>query len=114
MYGNRIQVIHGTYKRRIKRRTFQFPSCGEGLSEGACKTSQGKPCQKKIKGHDYYYLIVRNGSKIRFIYKGKISKDELKKHEEVKKYRAKYRKLLSQTKKQIRFLKSSLRGKESV
>ena len=78
------------------------------------KLPKGSLVKKKIKGHDYYYLLVRNGSKVRSIYKGKVSEAEIKKNQETKKYRAQYRKLLSRAKKQIRFLKSSLRGKESV
>ncbi len=38
----------------------------------------------------------------------------IEKFKEVKEYRAKYRNLLSQVKKQIRFLRSTLRGKESI
>jgi len=69
---------------------------------------------KKIKGHKYCYLVQRVGKKIKYIYKGKISDEEKKKLQEAKELRAKYRKLLSQVKKQIRFLKGALRGKEAV
>ena len=86
----------------------------KGYERELAKLPKGSLVKKKIKGHDYYYLLVRNGSKVKFIYKGKVSGVELKKYQEAKRYRAKYRKLLSQTKKQIRFLKSSLRGKESI
>lgn len=68
--------------------------------------------KKKINGHIYYYLMMREKGKVKFIYKGKISKEEIKKYEEVKKMRAKYRKLLSQVKKQITFLKKALNAKE--
>lgn len=69
---------------------------------------------RKIKGHKYYYLVVRKGEKVKYIYKGKIPMEEIKKYEEVKKLRAKYRNLLSQVKKQIAFLERSLHGKEAV
>ncbi|MGD2279231.1 MAG: hypothetical protein PVH45_03930 [Candidatus Omnitrophota bacterium] len=78
------------------------------------KLPKGSLIKKKIKGHEYYYLVLREKGKVKFIYKGKLSKAEIKKHEDAKKYRAKYRKLLSQVKKQIKFLRSSLRGKETV
>ena len=78
------------------------------------KLPKGSLVKKIIKGHEYFYLLIREGRKVRFIYKGKVSEAELKKYREVKQYRAKYRKLLSQVKKQIRFLKSNLRGKESI
>jgi len=75
---------------------------------------KGSLIKKKIKGHEYYYLVVREGGKVRFIYKGKVSEQELEKYKQAKEYRAKYRKLLSEVKKQIRFLRSALRGKEPV
>ena len=78
------------------------------------KLPKGSLVKKKIKGHDYYYLQVRKGSKVRFIYKGKVSAAEIKKYQDAKKYRVKYRNLLSRVKKQIKFLRSSLRGKESI
>ena len=78
------------------------------------KLPKGSLIKKKIKGHEYYYLLLRQKEKIKFIYKGKLSGDEVQKFKEAKEYRAKYRKSLSKIKKQIRFLRSALRGKESV
>ena len=78
------------------------------------KLPRGSLVKKKIKGHDYYYLLMREDGKVKLIYKGKVSEDIIKKYREAKEYRAKYRKLLSQVKKQIRFLKGALRGKEAV
>jgi hypothetical protein len=69
---------------------------------------------KKIKGHKYYYLVSRENGKLKYAYKGAVPKEEVKKYKEAKKYRAKYRKLLSQIKKQIKYLRSSLRGKEAI
>ncbi len=78
------------------------------------KLPKGSLIKKEIKGHNYYYLILRENGKVKFIYKGKINKNEIEKYKKAKEYRAKYRKLLSQVKKQIRFLRSSLRGKEAI
>lgn len=78
------------------------------------KLPKGSLIKKKVKGHEYYYLLSREKGKVRFIYKGKVPDEEIKKYREVKEYRAKYRKLLSQVKKQIRFLRGTLRGKESI
>ncbi|MBI4712865.1 MAG: hypothetical protein HY762_06170 [Planctomycetes bacterium] len=75
---------------------------------------RGSLARKNIKGHNYYYLQMRRNGKVKFIYKGKLPDSEIEKYQEAKKYRAKYRKLLSRVKKQIRFLRSALRGKESV
>ena len=78
------------------------------------KLPKGSLVKKKIKGHEYYYLVAREKGKIRFVYKGKLSDKEVKKYKQAQQYRAKYRKLLSEVKKQIKFLEGTLRGKESV
>lgn len=78
------------------------------------KLPRGSLVKRSIKGHDYYYLVYREKGKVRSIYKGKVGWKEIRRYESAKEYRAKYRKLLSQVKKQIRFLKSSLRGKEAI
>jgi hypothetical protein len=82
--------------------------------EALKKLPRGCLAVRKIRGHKYYYLVKRKDSKVKYIYKGKISEEEKNKYEEAKVLRAKYRKLLAQVKKQIRFLRSSLRGKEAV
>ena len=75
---------------------------------------RGSLVRKTIKGHEYYYLQVREKGKVRFLYKGKLADDEIEKYEQAKQYRAKYRKLLSEVRKQIKFLRTTLRGKEPV
>ena len=77
------------------------------------KLPKGCLIKKKIKGHEYYYVEVREGEKVRFIYKGKLSKADIKKFNEVKAYREKHKKILSDIKKQIKFLRSILRGKRT-
>lgn len=78
------------------------------------KLPKGCLVRKKIKNHYYYYLVRRVGDKVKYAYKGKLPDSEIKKYEEAKKLRAKYRNLLSQVKKQIKFLKGALRGKEAI
>ena len=79
------------------------------------KLPKGSLIKKNVKGHEYYYLVVREKGKVEFIYKGKkVSDKEINKYKQAKEYRAKYRKLLSEIKKQIKFLRSALRGKKSV
>jgi hypothetical protein len=78
------------------------------------KLPKGSLVKKTIKGHEYYYLQVREEGKVRFIYKGKLSDKEVEEYQSAKKYRATYRKMLSELKKQIKFLRTALRGKESV
>lgn len=69
---------------------------------------------KKIKGHKYCYLVARENGRLKYVYKGQVPKEEIKKYKEAKEYRIKYRKLLSQVKKQVKYLRSSLRGKEAI
>ncbi|MFH1753238.1 MAG: hypothetical protein ABH875_03550 [Candidatus Omnitrophota bacterium] len=69
---------------------------------------------KERRGHKYCYLVRRIGKKVKYVYKGKLSDKEKKKYEEAKQLRKKYRNLLSKVKKQIKFLRSTLRGKEAI
>ena len=79
--------------------------------EELAKLPKGSLIKKKIKGHDYYYVVLREKSKVKFIYKGKkLPLDVVKNYSEAKKLRAKYRNLLSQVKEQISFLKRSLKN----
>jgi len=78
------------------------------------KLGKGSLYAKKIKGKVYYYLIKRIKGKVHLVYIGKLSQERIDEYGKEKILRAKYRKLLSQTKKQILFLKRSLRGKEEV
>jgi len=82
--------------------------------EALRKLPKGALAVRKIGNHAYYYLVKRIDGKVKYLYKGKISNEEKKKYEEAKILRAKYRNLLSQVKKQIKFLRSSLRGKEAI
>jgi hypothetical protein len=78
------------------------------------KLPRGSLVRKKVKGHDYYYLVDRIEGKVRFSYRGKSSLKEVEQYRRIKDDRAKYRKLLSQVKKQVKFLKGTLRGKAPI
>lgn len=87
----------------------------ERYKEELMRLPRGSIVKRKIKGHEYYYLIYRDNGDFKSIYKGKsVSEAELKEYAEAKELRAKYRKALSQLKKQIRYLKGALRGKEEI
>jgi hypothetical protein len=75
---------------------------------------KGSLVRKVIGGHEYFYLALRDGGKVRFNYLGKLSNDEVSKHAEAKKYRARYRKQISEVDLQIKFIQKALRGKGSV
>lgn len=71
--------------------------------------------QKQLRGHKYYYLAVRDGRKVKFIYKGKkLSKEDIAKLKHSKGLRKKYKELIKKLNKQIKYLKKVLRGKEDV
>ncbi|MBF0532717.1 MAG: hypothetical protein HQL23_06415 [Candidatus Omnitrophica bacterium] len=74
----------------------------------------GSLAKKDRNGKAYYYIAQRIEGRVKFIYKGKASSEEIKHYAESKRLRAKYRNLLSKLKKQIKFLRGALRGKEPV
>ncbi len=78
------------------------------------KLPKGCLARKKIKGHYYFYLVQRHKGKFLYNYKGKLSPDEVKKCKSLQLKRASYRKSLSKLNKQVKFLRSTLRGKQSV
>ena len=79
------------------------------------KLPKGSLVLRHIKGHIYYYLVFRDGGQFKSVYKGKsVSDKDIQKHRQAKELRAKYRKALSQLKKQIRYLKGAVRGKEAI
>lgn len=86
----------------------------KGYEDALRKLPEGCLSVKEIRGHEYYYVVKRINKKVKYSYKGKISEAEKKKYDEAKVLRAKYRKHLSQVKKQIKFLKGTLRGKEAI
>jgi hypothetical protein len=75
---------------------------------------KGSLVKKQIKGHEYWYVQIRQESRVRFIYKGKLSPKEVERYQQAKQYRVTYRRLLSEIKRQIKFLRTALRGKGAV
>jgi len=78
------------------------------------KLPKGCLARKKIKGHYYFYLVQRSKDKFLYNYKGKLSLEEVKKHKSLQLKRAGYRKSISKLNKQVKFLRSTLRGKQPV
>ena len=79
------------------------------------KLPRGSLVKRTIKGHEYYYLVYRENGAFVSEYKGKsVSEEEIKRYREAVAMRAKYRKSLSELKKQISYLKGVLRGKAEV
>jgi len=103
-------VIKGVLAEELENSVRMKKSYEEALG----KLPKGSLAIRKIRGHEYCYLAERVGGKVRYKYLGKLSGVERQKYVEATKIRAKYRKLLSQVKKQIKFLKGSLRGKQAI
>jgi len=68
----------------------------------------GALVKKIIKGRVFWYLAKRQGSRVVFLYKGKLSPKEIEHYQSAMSSRKKYRKLLSDVKNQIIFLKRAL------
>jgi len=69
---------------------------------------RGSLVEKKIRGGKFYYLALRHGAKVKFIYKGKLELKEIERYREAKKMKAKHRRLIADLKKQIIFIKRAL------
>ena len=108
--GVRMKVIQSVLKEELANSLAMQKSYQRELA----KLPKGSLVKKNIKGHAYYYLVYRDNGKVRFDYKGKPSEQEINKYHQAKEYRAKYRKMLSEVNRQIKYLRSILRGKKSV
>ena len=79
------------------------------------KLPKGSLIKKAIRGHLYYYIVMRDEGKVRFEYMGKeVSQKVVQEYAQAKKMRAKYRELRSKAKKQINFLERALREQKSI
>lgn len=71
--------------------------------------------RKEIRGNKYYYLAVRKGKKVKFIYKGKeLSKGDIAQLKDSRRLRKKYKELIKKLSKRIKYLRKVLHGKEDV
>lgn len=107
-------MARGVIKGVLKEELVNSLRMKKNYEQELARLPNGCLVRKKIKGHEYYYIAIRDKKKVRFIYKGKLSDEQIKKNKQAKEYKAKYRKLLSQIKRQIKFLKGSIRGKEAI
>src|SRR4030042_275603 len=101
-------VIKGVLKEELENSRDMLKSYQREIAK-----IKGCLVRKKI-GKRYYYLVKRQGRKVKFIYKGPISEQIKKAYAEQRKMLNKYKKLLSQVKNQIKFIKRALRGKETA
>ena len=102
-------VIKGVLKEELENSRDMLERYREEIAK-----IKGCLIRKKIGKRYYYYLVKRQGKKVRFIYKGPISKEIKKAYAEQRKMLNKYKKLLLQVKNQIKFIRRALRGKETV
>lgn len=102
-------VIKGVLKEELENSRDMLKSYKKEIAK-----IKGCLIRKKIGKRYYYYLVKRQGKKVRFIYKGPISEEVKKAYVEQRKMFNKYKKLLLQVKNQIKFIRRALRGKEAV
>ena len=86
----------------------------ERYEQELSRLPKGSLVKRRIRGHDYCYLVYREDGKVRSIYQGKPDPREVARYRAVKDQRAKYRKLLSKVKRQVKFLRGVLRGREPI
>lgn len=99
----------GPIKSIIKEELINSYNLKKSYERELKKLPKGALVRKKISGHEYFYLAMREGKKVKYIYKGKLSVKEVEKYKKIKETKKKYKALLSETKKQIIFLERSLK-----
>ncbi len=87
----------------------------EGYRNALKANKGGCLVKKRIRGRIYWYVAVREGRKVRFLYKGrKFSRQEMAELERVKNLRKKHKELIRDLNNRIKYLRKALRGKEDV
>ena len=102
-------VIKGVLKEELERSQLMLKRYQEEIAK-----AKGCLVKKRIGRRYYYYLAKREGEKVRFVYKGPLSVEVRRAYKAQRVLLAKYRVFIIKIKDQIRFLRRSLRGKESV
>ena len=74
------------------------------------KLGKGSLVAKYVRGHRYYYHAVYDKGRMHFRYLGKLSPQAVARWRESERQRKRYGRLLREVKRQIAFLKRSLRG----
>jgi hypothetical protein len=104
-----VGVIKGVLKEELENSRDMLKRYQEEIGK-----IKGCLIKKKIGKRYYYYLVKRQGKKVKFIYKGPISEKVKKAYAEQRKMLNKYKRLLLQVKNQIKFIRRALRGKEAI
>lgn len=104
-----MNAIIGILKEELKNSKRLFKNYESELK----KLPKGSLVKKKIHNKEFYYLAYREGKKIVFEYKGKLSKEEIHQMNESKKKRLQYKKLMKDIKDQIHFLERALGRKRN-
>ncbi len=86
----------------------------ERYEQELSKLPKGSLVKRRIRDHEYYYLVYREDGKVRSVYRGKPDANEIARYAAARDQRAMYRKLLSKAKRQVKFLRGALRGKEPI
>ncbi len=72
--------------------------------EGLDELPRGSLQKKKINDKAYYYIAYRNGNKVKFDYLGKLSDADIKSYREKIEKRKRYKKLIKDLDKEIKYL----------
>ncbi|HNV24468.1 MAG TPA: hypothetical protein PLH56_05415 [Candidatus Omnitrophota bacterium] len=102
-------IIKGALKEELKNSLGMLKRYEEEINK-----AKGCLVKKKIGKKIYCYLVRREKGEVKFFYQGHLSNDLKKKYKNQKEQLIKYKRLLSQVKGQIKFLRRALRGKESI
>lgn len=78
-----MKIIKGILEEELKK---ALAVKGE-YEKAMAALPRGVLVKKYVKGYQYYYLMTREGSRVRFEYKGKLFGKDVKYYDEIKKNR---------------------------
>lgn len=75
---------------------------------------RGSLVRKRIKGRYFYYLVLREGRKVKTVYQGRLNRVRIRQFKAAIASRRRLKGQLARVKKQVRYLRSVLRGRYTV
>lgn len=73
MVTRRIMAIKPVLREELQNSLHMLADYEHALA----KLSKGSLIHKRVKGYAYYYLVFRDGAKVRFVYKGRPALEEI-------------------------------------
>jgi hypothetical protein len=105
-----VSAIQETVQEELENTLKTLQRCKEELD------ALPKGCLRKrmVQGQEYFYRVFREGAKVKYVYLGKLSEEQINVHNESRLKRKTYKEAIKELNQRIDYLKRILKVKERV